>query len=83
MLKVLQYFKEWKENKIKNEKRSTVKHKEVGNIEKNIFVVFDSISKIKWKRKKNSWVLTTNGSNNHANLLVIVASHVSLAITSL
>ena len=24
---------------------------------------------------------TTNGSTNHANLLVIVASHVSLAIT--
>ena len=36
-----------KENKIKNEKRSTVKYKEVENIEKNILVVFDSISKIK------------------------------------
>jgi len=29
-----------------------VKHKEVENIEKNIFVIFDSISKTKWKRKK-------------------------------
>ena len=52
MLKVLQYLKEWKGKKIKNEKRSMVKHKEVGNIEKNIFVIFDSISKTKWKRKK-------------------------------
>jgi len=29
-----------RKEKIKNEKRSTVKHKEVGNIKKNIFVVF-------------------------------------------
>ena len=47
MLSVLQCFKESKEKKTKNEKRSMVKHKEVGNIEKNIFVVFDSISKTK------------------------------------
>ena len=33
VLKVLQCFKEWKERKIKNGKRSTVKHKEVRNIE--------------------------------------------------
>ena len=32
--------------------------------------------------KENSWLLTTNCSTNHANLLVIVASHGSLAITS-
>jgi len=32
--------------------------------------------------KKNSWLLTTNRSTNHANLLVIVASHGSLTITS-
>ena len=32
--------------------------------------------------KENSWLLTTNCSTNHANLLVIVASHRSLAITS-
>ena len=32
--------------------------------------------------KENSWLLTTNCSINHANLLVIVASHESLAITS-
>jgi len=51
VLMVLQYLKEWKEKKIKNEKRSTVKHKEVGNIKKNIFVVF-GFSKIKWKGKK-------------------------------
>ena len=40
MLTVLQSFKESKEKKTKNEKKSTVKHKEVGNIEKNIFVIF-------------------------------------------
>ena len=32
--------------------------------------------------KENSWLLTTNCSVNHANLLVIVASHGSLAITN-
>jgi len=32
--------------------------------------------------KENSWLLTTNWSTNHANLLVIIASHGSLAITS-
>ena len=52
ILKVLQCLKEWKENKIKNEKRGTVKHKEVGNIEKNIFLIFDSISNTKWKRNE-------------------------------
>ena len=37
---------------------------------------------IKVKRKENSWLLTTKCSTNHANLLVIVASHGSLAITN-
>ena len=32
--------------------------------------------------KEISWFLTTNYSTNHANLLVIVASHESLAITN-
>jgi len=32
--------------------------------------------------KENSWLLTTNCSANHANLLVIVASYGSLAITN-
>ena len=32
--------------------------------------------------KEDSWLLTTNCSTKHANLLVIVASHGSLAITS-
>jgi len=32
--------------------------------------------------KENSWILTTNCSTNHANLLVIVALHGCLAITS-
>jgi len=32
--------------------------------------------------KENSWLLTTNWSTNYANLLVIIASHGSLAITS-
>ena len=56
-------------------------NKEVGNIEKNVFVVFDILIKQN-KNKENSWLLTTNGSTIHANLLVIVASHVSLVITS-
>ena len=37
-------------------------------------------NKIKWE--EDSWQLTTNWSTNYANLLVIVASHESLAITS-
>jgi len=32
--------------------------------------------------KENSWLLTTNCSTSHANLLVIVASHGSLVITN-
>jgi len=32
--------------------------------------------------KENSWLLTTNYSTNYADLLVIVASHESLAITN-
>jgi len=47
MLTVLQCLKESKEKKTKNEKRSTVKHKEVGNIKKNGFSSFVFISKIK------------------------------------
>ena len=47
MLTVLQCLKELKEKKTKNEKRSTVKHKEVGNIEDKIFVIIDNISKTK------------------------------------
>ena len=61
-------------------KRSGVKDEEVGNIQKKIFVIFD-ISKTKWKKRK---FMATNyyWVHQHANLLVIVASHVSLAITS-
>jgi len=36
----------------------------------------------KIKRKEYSWQLTTKCSTNHANLLVIVSSHESLAITT-
>ena len=36
----------------------------------------------KIKREEDSWQLTTKCSTNHANLLVIAASHGSLAITS-
>ena len=32
--------------------------------------------------KENSWLLTTNCTTNHANILVIVASHGPLAITN-
>ena len=52
VLKVLQCFKESTEKKKKNEKRSTVKHKEVGNIEKNVFVVFDIFLKQSEKERK-------------------------------
>ena len=54
VLSVLQSLKEWKENKTKNEKRSTVKHKEVENIEQNMFVIFGMFLN-KVKKKENSW----------------------------
>jgi len=44
-------------------KRSKVKHEEVGNIEKNMFVIF-GISKTKWKDKENPWLLTINDSTS-------------------
>ena len=53
-----------KRKETKNEKRSTVKHKEVGNIEDKMFVIFESISKTKSKDKENSWLLITNDSTN-------------------
>ena len=59
-----------------------MKHEEGRNIGKNVFVIFDTFLKQSKKEKENSWLLTTNGSTNYANLLVIVASYVSLAITS-
>jgi len=37
---------------------------------------------LKQSKKENSWILTTNCSTNHVNLLVIVVLHGSLAITS-
>ena len=40
ILTVLQSFKNEKEKKEKNEQRNMVKHKEVGNIEKNGFCGF-------------------------------------------
>ena len=45
-------FERMKEKKIKNEKRSTMKHEEVGNIEKNIFVVFDVFLKQSEKERE-------------------------------
>ena len=59
-----------------------MKHEEIGNIEEMVFVIFVCLSKTKLKEKENPWLLTTNDSTNYANLLVIVTSHVSLAITS-
>ena len=81
MLTVLQSFKEWKEKKQRMKREVYSENKEVGNMEKNGFFDFVCMSKTKWKRKK------THGINyywlhQHANLLVIVASHVSLAIIS-
>ena len=63
MLKVLQSFKESKEKKIKNKKRGTVKYEEVGNIEKNVFVVFVVFLKQSEKERK-LMALTTNDSTN-------------------
>ena len=57
MLKVLQSFKESKEKKAKNEKRGTVKYEEMGNIEKNVFVVFVVFLKQSEKERK---LMTTN-----------------------
>ena len=51
------------------------------NIEDKIFMVLKLFLK-QSKKRKNSWLQTTKGSSNHANLLVIVTLHVSLAITS-
>ena len=52
MLKVLQCLKECKEKKRKNEKRSTVKHEGVGNIEDKIFVIFGMFLKQSEKERK-------------------------------
>ena len=52
MLKVLQYLKEWKEKKIKNEKRDMVKYEEVRNIEKNGICNFWYIPKISERERK-------------------------------
>ena len=62
-------------------KREYGENKEVGNIEKNIFVILFVYLK-QSKKKRKLMATTTNGSTNHANLLVIVASHVSFTITS-
>ena len=53
-----------KEKKRKNEKSSTAKYEEVGNIEKNIFVVFNIFLKQSKKKKENSWLQTINDSTN-------------------
>ena len=37
---------------MKRKENKEFEHKEVENIEKNIFVIFDIISKTKWKGKK-------------------------------
>jgi len=56
---------------LKNEKKSEERmkgevygeNKEVGNIEKNVFVVFGIFLK-QVKKKENPWLLTTNDSTN-------------------
>ena len=45
-------FQRIKRKEKKNEKRSTMKNKEVGNIEKNVFVVFDIFLKQSEKERK-------------------------------
>jgi len=56
-------------------------NKKVRNTEKIVFVIFVILLK-QSKKERKPMAITTNGSTNHANLLVIVASHISLAITS-
>jgi len=51
------------------------------NIEDKTSVIFEIYLK-QSKKKENSWLLTTKCSTNYTNMLVIVASHVSLATTS-
>ena len=51
------------ENKRKNEKEKYGENKEVGNIEKNVFVIFGMLPK-QVKKKENLWLLTTNDSTN-------------------
>ena len=53
VLTVLLCFKEWKEKKTKNEKRSYGGDKDK-NIEEKIFVIFEIISKTKLKKKKKT-----------------------------
>ena len=52
VLKVLQCFKESKKKNRKNEKRSVVKHEDVGNIEEMVFVIFGIFLKQSEKIKK-------------------------------
>jgi len=52
MLTILQYLRESKEKKRKNEKRSTVKYEEVGNIEEMVFMIFGIFLKQSEKIKK-------------------------------
>ena len=47
-------FARMKRKETKNEKRSTVKHKDVGSIKKNMFVIFGMFLN-KVKKKENSW----------------------------
>ena len=46
-VKVLQYLKEWKENKAKNEKKKYGETQRSENIEDKMFMGFESISKAK------------------------------------
>jgi len=45
-----------------------VKHEEVRNIEKIVFVIFGIFLK-QSEEERNTWLLTINDSTNHANLL--------------
>jgi len=68
--------------RIKKNKREEYGENKDRNIEEKVFVIFEFIFKTKYRMKENLWLLTTNGSTNYVNLLVIVATHVSLTITS-
>ena len=53
-----------KRKETKDEKRSTVKYEEVGNIEKNVFVIFVVFLKQSEKERKLMVLTTTNDSTN-------------------
>jgi len=78
---VVKGFEKWKRDETCSEEMKKVMNEEED--ENNDDKVVSKIGfKNKVKREENSWLLTTNYSTNHVNLLVIVTSHGSLGFTN-